>query len=86
MMLPHGMGCFSVGGIARITSRIPVYTYRGERRRGRRAYRVRIRYARPRDLFADACKRDRIVGEYQYANSLKLRVCAIEPAGEEEPS
>jgi conjugal transfer pilus assembly protein TraD len=73
---------WSLGGIARITSKIPVYTYRGERRQGRRAYRVHIRHPRPRDLFADASKRERIVGEYQYANSLKLRICAIEPAGE----
>jgi hypothetical protein len=73
---------WSLGGIARITSKIPVYTYRGERRLGRRAYRVRVRHPRPRDLFADASKRDRIVGEYQYANCLKLRICTIEPAGE----
>jgi conjugal transfer pilus assembly protein TraD len=73
---------WSLGGVARLTSRIPVYTYRRERRLGRRAYRVEIRHPGPREWFADAAKPDRNTSAYQYADVLRLRITGVDRASE----
>lgn len=72
---------WSLGGIARITSRVPHYTYNGERREGKLAYRVWIRYRKPSELFRLPRKRLLTNDNGQYVDSLMLRIVAIEPIG-----
>lgn len=67
----------SLGGIAKIVSRIPTYTYLGEKKQGRTDYRVSIRYPRPEELFTLEHKRERAAGG-QYSDTLKLKVVKIE--------
>lgn len=49
----------SLGGVARITSRIPSYTYKGEKKQGATSYRVYIRMQDCKDLFYITRKSDR---------------------------
>lgn len=67
----------SLGGIAKTSTRIPTYTYLGERKFGRTDYRVSIRYPRPEELFTLEHKRERAVGG-QYTDTLKLKMVRIE--------
>jgi len=67
----------SLGGIARLTSRIPHYTHLGERKAGRTTYKVSIRYPRPEELFTLAHKQERAKAT-QYSGTLKLRMVRIE--------
>lgn len=73
----------SLGGIAKLTTRVPSYTYKGERKEGRLDYRVHIRYPRPEELFTLDHKRERSQLS-QYTDSLKLRVKNIERIGDAE--
>jgi len=47
----------SLGGLTRITEKLPTYTYRGERRTGQLAYRLFIRFPSGRRLFKLSRKR-----------------------------
>lgn len=67
----------SLGGIAKISTRIPHFTYKGERKAGRTDYRVHIRYPRPEELFTLDHKKSRAVRN-QYSDTLKLRISHIE--------
>lgn len=69
----------SLGGIASISELNPSYTYKGEKRKGRLAYKVNIRFKKQSDLFRLTRKRDRTNDENQYSKNLKLRVKSIEP-------
>jgi len=72
---------WSLGGIAKISSRIPSYTHNGEKRAGRRAYRVNIRHPLPQEMFRVPRKKDAVPKDYQYADSLKNEIVSIEPIG-----
>ena len=74
----------SIGGIAKITSRIPSYTYKGERKNGQRAYTVKIRYKNPRALVRLPRKLARMNEKYQYADTLRLEIKTIELIGNKE--
>lgn len=74
----------SLGGIASISIRNPSYTYKGEKKLGRKAYQVNIRFKKPSTLFRLPRKQERTNDENQYAESLKLRVTSIEPTTVEE--
>lgn len=74
---------WSMGGIAKITSKIPIYTHNGEKKKGRRNYNVSIRYPEPRNLSKLSRKRNIIPENYQYKD-LKLRIEKIEFIGQEE--
>ena len=74
----------SLGGLCRIMTKRPHYTSNYEKREGRLAYYLRIRYQTPRDLFRLPVKRDKTSENYQYAESLRLRVNSVEYVGEEE--
>lgn len=74
----------SLGGVARISSRIPTYTHNGEKREGRVAYNVNIRHPKSSDLFRLTRKRNRCNDMGQYASKLKLRIKSIEYVGQEE--
>ena len=75
----------SLGGIAKITTKTPTYTHKDEKRVGRLAYTVNIRYPKPSELFRLTRKRERCndVGQYT-GDVLKLGIKSIEYIGEEE--
>lgn len=74
----------SLGGIAKVSVRYPWYTYQGEKKQGRVAYQVNIRYKKPEELFTLPKKQVRANNDNQYAASLKLRITHIHHVGTEE--
>lgn len=74
----------SVGGMARIYTKIPHYSYKGEYKEGRLAYIVRIRHPEPSSLFRLPRKKELTNDDNQYADILKLRVSKVEPIGKKE--
>lgn len=68
----------SIGGLAKMTDRIPHYSYKGEKKAGRRAYTIFVRYKKPSELFRLERKRIRTNDENQYAKNLRLRVKSVE--------
>jgi hypothetical protein len=74
----------SLGGMASIATRYPKYTYLGEKKTGRLAYQVNIRYKKPSELFRLPKKKDRTNDDGQYCEHLKLRVKSIEPIGRKQ--
>ena len=74
----------SLGGICYMSSKIPHYTYNGERKIGRRAYTLSVRYKTPNELFQVERKRQRVSDTNQYSEGLKLRVDKVELIGQEE--
>jgi hypothetical protein len=74
----------SIGGIAKISTRVPTFTYKGEKKNGRLAYTVHIRYKNPRALVRLPRKLERISENYQYANTLRLEITSIELIGVKE--
>jgi hypothetical protein len=74
----------SLGGIASISIRNPHFTYKGEKRVGRRAYQVNIRFKKPSDLFRLPKKKDRARDNGQYCEHLSLRIESIESIGLKE--
>lgn len=74
----------SLGGIASISSRYPTFEYKGEKKTGRLAYNVNIRYKKPSELFRLPKKKERTNDDNQYAKDLKLRVVSVESAGFKE--
>lgn len=74
----------SLGGMAALRSRIPTFTYNGEKKEGRVCYEVDIRYKVPSQLFRLPRKKDRTNDNNQYAAGLKLRITGIKEDGFEE--
>jgi intein/homing endonuclease len=74
----------SLGGLARKRTKTPSYTYKGEKRQGKLAYDILIRYTEPRSLASLPRKLVRIPTVYQYADSLKAQIVSIEPVGKTE--
>ena len=85
-MLAYGVQrlVHSLGGIARVATKQPHYTYKGERKRGKLAYIVTIRIREPSRLFNLERKKTLTRDDGQYANKLKLRVRSIKPCGSGE--
>ena len=73
----------SLGGIARISTKVPTYTHKGEKRHGQLAYIVNIRHPDPAGLFALPRKSERLF-DYQYADSLKLGIEKVELVGRKQ--
>lgn len=73
----------SLGGIAKISTRIPHYTYKGERKEGRMDYRVLIRFPNPELLFTLDHKKER-AQKGQYSDTLKLKITRIEELPQQE--
>lgn len=71
----------SLGGIAYMGTKIPTYTYKGEKLEGRISYRINIRYGKPNELFRMPRKRDLLRGTNQYSKSLKLHISSVEYVG-----
>lgn len=76
---------WSIGGIARISSRIPSYTHKGIKRKGKSNYNVSIRYRNPNALSRLSRKKNLLPTneEYQYKN-LKNHITKVEYIGTEE--
>lgn len=75
---------WSLGGAAKVTSRIPRYTYRGEKKVGLRAYRVYVRMPRPKDVFRLARRVERASERSRADRDLRLVIKTIEMVGSEE--
>lgn len=69
----------SIGGLCKMTTRIPSYTYDGEKKKGRLAYNLNIRLKDRHVLFSLPRKLERLSSDYQYNDCLRLRVVSIEP-------
>lgn len=75
----------SLGGKATITSKIPTYTYKGEKREGKRAYTVYIMTKCDTELAFIPRKKERCRDEYNGGNSeLCRRIVDIEYIGKKE--
>lgn len=74
----------SLGGLAKISTKIPSFTHNGERKQGRLAYTVRVRISEPSKLFGLQRKLDKLPTNYQYADNLKNTILSIEFIGEKE--
>lgn len=68
----------SLGGMARIRTKNPVYSHNGEKRDGQLAYNVYIRLPKPTDAVSLPKKLERVNDENQYSHKLKLQVKSIE--------
>jgi DNA polymerase III delta prime subunit len=75
---------WSLGGIAKITTKQSYYTYKGIKKKGRLAYIIRIRYKDGRVLFSIPRKLERISTDYQYKNCLRNTIVSIIDIGEDE--
>ena len=74
----------SLGGIAKLSTRIPHYTYLGQRLTGRLDFRIHIRYKKQSELFRLPKKKIRTNDINQYASILKNRIETIESIGFKE--
>lgn len=74
----------SLGGIASIGIKKPTFTYKGEKKDGRLAYNVNIRFKKPSDLFRLPKKKERTNDNGQYCKTLKLRLDSVVPVGYKE--
>jgi hypothetical protein len=74
----------SIGGLARIKTKQTHYTYKGERKEGKPAYQVNIRYREPTDLFRLPRKKELTPENYQYKDSLRLRIEKIRYVGKKQ--
>lgn len=71
----------SLGHIATMAERRrPSFTYKGEKKIGQPAYRVRIRADNPAELFSLPRKREAVLAKR--SNAARLSVASVEPAGE----
>jgi len=68
----------SLGGMARIRTKNPVYTHNGEKKDGQLAYNVYIRLPKPSDAVSLPKKLERVNDANQYSHKLKLQVKSIE--------
>lgn len=67
----------SLGGICKVTDKIPHYTLNGIRTHGKTAYRLNIRHKRPTELFTLPKKKDRVKDDHQYSENMRLRIIDI---------
>jgi len=74
----------SLGHHAKLTSKVPKYTYRGEQRVGKTAYRVHLRAANPTELFRLPRHIAKLSESNQYSKNFKLALTSIEYVGEKE--
>lgn len=70
---------WSVGGICKCRTKIPVYTYKGEHKCGRLAYIIRFRVKHLDDFVSLPRKKELATHENQYTHKLKLRVTGVAP-------
>lgn len=72
-----------LGGVCKISEKVPKFIYKGEHKIGRKAYILNIRYKRKRELFSLPRKLSRLSRADQYSKNLGLAIVSInkvEPA------
>lgn len=69
---------WSLGGIAKITTKQPTYTYKGEKQQGRLAYTVHVRMPDPTKLVRKHPLKVERARKTQYSDTLKLRIKSVE--------
>lgn len=70
----------SLGGLAKLTEKATFYrNAQGDRVAGKTSYRISIRHPRPGSFFSLPRKLALVHEDYQYSDSLKLRIRSIEP-------
>jgi intein/homing endonuclease len=75
----------SLGGLAKIRSKISFYMYKGERKQGNVNYIIGIRMKNPLSIVTRPEKRaERLKETNQYSDTLKLRIVSIESIGYED--
>lgn len=67
----------SIGGVARVTARIPHYRVEDRKVICRTSYRMKVRVKKPSDMFRLKRKKDRTFDDNQYSKILKLRVTGV---------
>lgn len=72
---------WSLGGICKLKLRYTFYTYKGERKKGRLSYTLRIRMDNPKSLFRLPRKRDCVTDNYKSAGKLKLGIQSVQYMG-----
>lgn len=68
----------SIGGVAKITSRIPFYKKEGEKVICGTSYRITVKVKKPSDMFRLERKKKYTKDDNQYSESLKLKVKTVE--------
>lgn len=66
---------WSLGGLCRISSRIPTYTYKGEKKTGQLAYTCSVRHKVPKNFFNTPIKRNKcnnVYGDGRYELTRKI--------------
>jgi hypothetical protein len=71
---------WSIGGIAKITSKLSAYIYKGKKKTGLRNYNISIRYPTPKNLSKLTMKKDILLKNHQYTD-LRLQIEKIELIG-----
>ena len=72
----------SLGARCTLSSRYTYYTHKGEKKRGRESYRVKIIHQKPSDLFCLTRKKQNCLDNNQYLKyGLRLGIRSIEPCG-----
>jgi phosphate starvation-inducible protein PhoH len=74
----------SLGGLCKIRHKKTSYTYNKEKKSGKKAYILHIRFAKPKLLFRLNRKLDRLNETNQYSKNLKRRIKNIEYVGKKE--
>ena len=67
----------SLGCIAKVSTRIPKFTYKGEKKLGQKDHRIHIRSPIPKQMFSLPRKR-LLARRNQYTDELRLRITSIE--------
>lgn len=76
---------WSIGGLAKISEKQTFYQdSNGNKKAGLKSYSINIRYQNPKELFYCSRKLERIPENYQYKNSLKLRIKSVKKSGMKE--
>jgi len=74
---------WSIGGITNVYTKHPTYTHNGEKRCGKLAYEVYIRYPRPWELFSLTRKKDKTGYKYNYEHRLNLKIDRVSKVSHE---
>lgn len=69
---------WSIGGLCKIKTKLPSYTHNGEKKTGRLAYNLSIRLKNRHNIVSLPRKLERLSVNYQYNDSLRLKVRNIE--------
>lgn len=75
---------WKLGGCCYLRTKYPQFSYKGEKKKGRVAYNLTIRFKNKRELFSLPRKLDRLTAGDQYSENLGLKIISIEKHSHEE--